>query len=118
MSRRSDEGLRAILVAALTSWPDRKGAGAVLDRWDELTLGMPMVELLTAVRRDSQKRVITLYAAEIERQSPALLASEAWGVVNRAIVERWSENALKRIKLAAWRSVESKSDLPKLAQPL
>lgn len=104
----TDETLRALLVRALIVEPNRELAAAVLDRWDELTSGMPMPELLSAVTRKSvtQKRVTELYAIEIQRQSPALLASRAWGVVNRKIVERWSESALRRIKLAAWEIVE------------
>lgn len=108
MKRPSDETLRVVLVRALVVEPDRQLAGAVLDRWDELTNGMPMSALLDAVKRRPQKDVIPLYAAEIRRQSPALLAGPAWGIVNRAIVERWSENALKRIKLAAWRLIEER----------
>lgn len=104
--RPTDAELRRALVTALGHLPDGRLAGAVLDRWDELLNGMPMTELLDAVKRKTQKAVIPLYAAEIRRQSPALLASPAWGIVNRAIVERWSENALRRIKEAAWRMIE------------
>ena len=110
MTKTTDETLRLVLVRALVVEPNRELAAAVLDRWDELTSGMPMPELLNAVTRKSvtQKRVIELYAREIQRQSPALLASPAWGVINRRIVERWSEAALKRIKLAAWALVEAR----------
>src|SRR3569832_2206390 len=100
----SDETLRETLVRALLVEPDRQLAGAVLDRWDELTVGMPLEVLLGTVTRKSatQKQVIAQYAAAIRQGSPAMLASPAWGEVNRAIVERWSESALQRIKLAAW----------------
>ena len=102
----SDAELRRALVQALGSLPDGRLAGAVLDRWDELASGMPMSELLTAAKTQPQKTVISLYAAEIRRQSPALLASPHWGVVNRAIAERWSETALARIKRAAWAIID------------
>lgn len=108
MKKPSDSELRKVLMRALVVEPDRELAGAVLDRWDELTTGMPLTELLDAAKRPSmtQKRLIPIYAEAIRRGSPALLASPAWGYVNRAIVERWSENALRRIKEAAWALVE------------
>lgn len=102
----SDKTLREALVRALVVEPDRALAGAVLDRWDELTSGMPLEDLLGTVLEGSQAQVIEAYAAAIREASPALMHSPAWGRVNRAIVERWSERALSRIKREAWRLID------------
>jgi hypothetical protein len=105
----TDNVLREALVRALVVEPDRQLAGAVLDRWDELTTGMPMSELLSTILTPNvtQAKVIPLYAAEIRRQSPALMHGPVWKVINDAIVSRWSERGLVRIKKEAWRLIDA-----------
>lgn len=104
----TDEKLRETLLRALIVEPNRELAGAVLDRWDELIIGMPMTELLSTILtpKITQAKIVPLYAAEIRRQSPALLMGKNWKVINDAIVSRWSVRGLERIKKEAWRLVD------------
>jgi len=51
-------------------------------------------------RKMTRSDVAVTYRLALRSSSPT-----DWAAVNRAIVERWSSSALKRIKRLAWRSV-------------
>ena len=58
-------------------------------------------DLMTAISIGSQREVIAAY-----RQALRAPSETDWPAVNRAIIERWSESALGRIKREAWREPE------------
>lgn len=55
----------------------------------------------------TEKEITALYAVAIRMNIGTVL----WDVVNKAIIQRWSLTALKRIKHRAWQAVEAAGEL-------
>ena len=50
----------------------------------------------------TQKHIATVYAMAIKSESEGVDKPD-WKVINAAIIARWGERGLRRIKNAAWR---------------
>lgn len=66
-----------------------------------------MTALSELIETGSQAEVSQGYAEEIRaRRDGTLMSGPPWSDWNRAIIARWSEGALLKIKREAWRLVD------------